>query len=284
MNPTDLQQILSATNYREFIKRMLESRAPAGRKPNYSALARRAGFSSRSFPRDVVMGKKRIVLSSLGAFSKGLGLKGDTKTYFHLLVALDEPEVNEQGWDREVIHSRLDRLRSKLLARRADASRKQPNPFYEKPEWMDIYASLGTVENGASIDEVAKRSGLTTSACAAALSELEKREVVAFDPDRQRYLPRSLNLVFEQMGKDQFFKNFYMQTLAEARSQAEKNFAAVDRLFFNSVLSIKEERLAEFQKDLRDVLFKYVEEFEAPDGDHVAKLSVALWPTGGMNK
>ena len=262
--------ILDARDYREFILRVLEAGGQG--RPNFAEVARRAGFASRSFPRDVVVGTKRLTLRSLAPFARGLRLNGELRQYFELLVACTEPQVNQNKLSATTIDQRLARLKQKIL------TQTQPHtiePFYEFSEWLDLYAASGT---GATAETIALRSQVPLERCRLHLPELVRRGLLSEDSATGKFSPCAPNLVFDRLGKDHSFRAHYFASLTEARGRAEREFDSPENLFLNSSFSIAQDRVVEFRQELRSVLLKYVEEFEDGKGDRLAKLTVAFWP------
>src|SRR5271156_3519556 len=82
-------ELSDSADSRDFLKSAFAIWQRTGKPMSYGSFARRAGLSSRSFPRDVMMGEKRVTTRSLPGFVRALGLKGDLKILFSLLVARD---------------------------------------------------------------------------------------------------------------------------------------------------------------------------------------------------
>src|SRR5262245_16374422 len=84
------RDIIMARDYRGFLKAVIAARAGQSGRVNYSALSRRAGFSSRGYLKEVLDGKKRVVPGSLPKFVKLFRLNRNLTTLFTILVALEE--------------------------------------------------------------------------------------------------------------------------------------------------------------------------------------------------
>ncbi len=272
-----MQVLLSSENYRDFLKRAFELEKARSGAFSYAGFARKAGISSRSFPRDVVLGQKRLTLSSLPGFCRALGLKGDAKTLFSLLVSLEEPEVRSPSLSREQVQDRILKLRSRMRSKdRFPEAAKDTPPFYRNDNWVEIYASLGRVNEGETIEGVARRSGLASKTCAEALARMELDGIVSRKGDR--YFAQEQHLAFAKLVGDEFFKTSYLRALSHARASADRSFNAEDRLFFQSVFSVSRERMPQFKNELRELLLKFVDHAEKPDGGGLARLCVGLFP------
>lgn len=83
---------------------------------SYAEFARRAGFSSRAFARELLIGKRRITASTFAQIAKALGLKGAWKDYFQTLVMIEEPTFRKaHETSQEEAQIRLNRLRKNCL-------------------------------------------------------------------------------------------------------------------------------------------------------------------------
>src|SRR5665811_1170883 len=87
---TAVLELAKCSSYREFLIKALEHRVRLNAPLSYARLATLAGFSARSFPRDVILGKKRLTLSSASRFGEALGLKNPLANHFKLLVQREE--------------------------------------------------------------------------------------------------------------------------------------------------------------------------------------------------
>ena len=148
-----LEILTSAEDYRSFLGKALGPSAREGRV-SYASFARKAGFASRSYPRDVISGRRRITTKTLHAFVRGFGLSGDAKAYFTWLVALNEPEVNTQGLDVAEIREKLTRLKSRLGKRAVDLPANRAEALFRSAQWLEVYASLGTLEEGSDLARI----------------------------------------------------------------------------------------------------------------------------------
>jgi uncharacterized protein (TIGR02147 family) len=277
-----VQALLGSENYREFLKRAFELEKARGPGFSYAAFARKAGISSRSFPRDVVLGQKRLTLSSLPGFCRALGLKGEAKNLFHLLVSLEEPEVRSPSLSEEQVRDRILKLRSRMRSKQRFPHAEQAAPaFYRHEHWGEIYVSLGRVDRGETLAGVARRSGLPAKTCAEALERMVAEGLVARQGSGEsaRFVPQEQHLAFAKLVGDEYFKTTFMRTLSHARASADKAFRAEDRLFFQSVFSVSRARMPQFKQELRELLLKFVDHAEAPEGDGLAKLVLGLFPS-----
>lgn len=271
-----LEGLLRAGSYREFLSHLMRH-PERGRPISYAELARRAGFSSRSFPADVISGHRRVTAASLPQFIRGLNLKGDLRNYFSLLVALEEPDVNPDRLSIGEIEKALLKLRSRLEARAVQPQSMTPSRVYGSEHWIDVYASLGRPEIGSTVADVAARTKLSMKICEDALKGMATNGAVVFKSDVGRYFTISPHLVFDRLGGETYFQKHYLATLAKmSRHASGAAFKDPTNWFFTSVFSIDKKRASEFKDRLRQLVLEFVESSEEPDGDSLAKLAIGF--------
>ena len=270
-----MKTVFDATNYRQFIQLRLSE---GQKKANYAALSRRAGFLSRSYPRDVVSGKRRITASSLSQFNEGLQLKGDLRAYFETLVAIDEPDAVPQlsrKTENSELKTRLIKIKSRLLRKKIE-KKDATNLFRIYRKWLEIYAILGTIEKGRSLIEIARAVKTSEKTCKEVLHHMTTQGVAQYDETSDRYFPTQSHLVISDMGGSAFVKQYFSESLAQVNQWAQTAFDSQDRLFWNSVFSIDSKRATEFKNQLRDLIIRFVDQSESPDGDAVARVIIGF--------
>jgi hypothetical protein len=275
-----MSELLSATDYRDFIARSLQASGKGTRRLSSAEFARRAGFSSRSYPADVIKGYRRITPATLPQFIKGMKLRGALKSYFTLLVARDEDDINVEHLAAAEITRRLERLRERIAeaGQPADAI---PARFYEQRGWLEVFASLGTYEEGASLAEIVARTGFTQSECERILAGMVAGGAAHTDAQGTRYRACSCHVVFEKLGVEKAFQKHFLESLNQARHVARGNgFRSPENFFCSSVFSVKKHRVLELKNRLRELMIEFADTHEDATGDGIAKLCVSLQVPG----
>jgi hypothetical protein len=137
---------------------------------------------------------------------------------------------------------------------------------------------MGTPEAGTALPQIATRASLTEAVCLSVLQQMLEQKVARHEPATGHYHPRQLRLDLTDSGKDRYFKWHFEQTLAEAAREARAEFNTPDRLFFESVFTVDRTRAPQFKKALRDLLLRFVDQVENPEGDTLGKLLVSFGP------
>jgi hypothetical protein len=272
IDSTALRALLGAPSYREFARAWIEERSRI-RRFGYADIARIGKFASRSFPRDVIRGSKRLTPRSLEKFVVGLGLRGDLAEYFRALVEKEEAECRTAGATLERIEKQTAGIRARLAKRASTTSIPNEEAIFEE-DFPRIYASLGSSESGATVGEIARRSGLPTRNLREAISRLVDRRVIIQRGIRYSAAEGHLNIEGLR-GKGAFQKRFARNT-RRAIDSLETKLASDSCLFLTSTYSVRSGELPVLKEELRRILQKYVDGAECAEGDRVVELTVSM--------
>lgn len=278
MNPssTPSQKLLAAKDYRKFIRELLDEKSRR-KKINFSELSRRAGFSSRSFLKEVLDGKKQLTLSSADRVKKALGLSGLWATYFETLVSM---ELTETRSEKSIeLTGRLDKMRARLEKqserKTLKTSAKQNDTLFNDAKIGEVYASLGTPQKGANLEEVMSRCGLAPEACQTVLNRLSREGLIEKRDLRYYVLDASLDIF--GLGDRATFQRFYLEALKRLEHRAQKGLVSEQEFFTHSVFCIEEKRMPELKSRLKKLLVEFLDESQNDDGDRTAKLTLGLY-------
>lgn len=270
MNPIWIKQVAECENYRDLLKLQLSQ--PTGKKPkSWAGLAKSAGFSSKSFLRDMLAGKKRLTARSLPKVIKAFKLEGDVQVLFEYLVKREEEDIRQASETESFIKKQLSKTRRRIL------NQGQPQThtkIYEIPMLIDVYAALGSTTNGVTVESVAKKTKFSITQIHNCLATLIDYELVR--KTGVRYLPTENHLIFNKLGSEDAFKSFYEALLHEALGATGDRFKSEQDLFFASVLSVKKTQLPEIRHALRNTLLRFIDENEDEDGESLVHLSTTL--------
>lgn len=187
--------LASAGNYREFLKIYFRETGIS-----YAEAARRGGFSSRSYPRDVTEGRRRLTAKSLPSLLRGLRLESNLSRVFQLLYFAEHPEEHPEALSSSTIDARLkkDRLRA-MRSSRGPIRIKAALPDLKHARnadllgtsagLTDVIAALGAMEEGATLEEIQQRTGLSKTTLTCALDTLVREGVANYRGESRRYFP-----------------------------------------------------------------------------------------------
>jgi uncharacterized protein (TIGR02147 family) len=271
--------MLRARDYREFLALCFEALKAKNKGMSYSLLARRAGFSARSYTREIMTGKKPVTTKSFDALASALTLSKDAAAYLRLLLALEIDAFNPKQFSRAEIEGLLRRQRSKIEKRSENRKLRPKNgDAFGIEDWPLVFASLGSWESGVSLSEISTRTGLAISHCELMLREMINHEIVHHEVISGRYIPKNQHLLFEKLAADKRLQDFFLRDLRKLQTRASERFDRADHLFFDSTFSILEERLAELRKVLWSTLVEFVDDQEDSTGGKIVTLLAALVP------
>jgi uncharacterized protein (TIGR02147 family) len=279
--PEFARVLVRSADYRSFLKVYFAAPTSGGVARTYSKLARKAGFSARSYPRAVVTGQRRLGPKALARFAAALELPTSLRRYFTLLVYLEEPDTNFEGLPVERISRELTSIRRETERKSHDARETYFAPeeqlqIFDIPGGPEILASLGSPEKGATIPEVCRRTGLSEPAVRQGLFLLQRAGLGKRIEGTSRYTAIALHLVVKPRAREKFFREFYLRALQELPARAVRDFEREECLFFNSVYLVRESALPRLKKELRELLLRYVDGAEESEGDRLVRLIAAL--------
>ena len=122
--------VFSFLDHREFLRSWYDWKKAATRGFSYRSFARKAGFSSMSFLRDVIEGRRNISEDSVEKFVTAIGLVEDAADYFRELVRYNREQDSEK-------RSQLFRRLLLLQARREFSPVRQAQARYYS-DWVNI--------------------------------------------------------------------------------------------------------------------------------------------------
>jgi len=105
-----------------------------------------------------------------------------------------------------------------------------------------------------------------------------EKGLVDYDQDLMIYRTNQQHLFFEKLGSNDDFKKYFNHLMSGLNKSAQQHFNREDALYFASTVSIRKERMKEFNSRLRDLLSNFVEDIDHSKGDRVAHLACAFQP------
>ena len=221
-----------------------------------------------------MLGKKKLSLRSCKQFAEALKLKGDLRTYFELLVEIDDTsEVLKKAQLRDKLAKTAHRLQAKSKPIRK-TSPSQLSDIFKDPTWIELYAALGSPEKGASLQDISQRTGISESNCQDYLWQMEKVNLLS--KIENRFFQNVNHQIFDKLDQDPIFFKWFHKSLNESKKLAQKDFSAKGSLFFSSIFSVDSAAMPTLRNELREIILKYVDESETPEGDKLARLTISF--------
>jgi len=250
------RDLFESQTYRKFIERWLEFREQQKHPLSYADISRRAGFASRSFPRDVLLGKKRLTIASLYPMIRGLGLFGDFASFFKLLIEAEHPDCRTGKISDEQILRRLQHFRSRTNKQFLSSLRDPKTTVNTKLALFQVFASLGN-ESGATIKDIIKRSGLPKYDVTKMLQILTTSGAIQQDGTRWKANLGHLNAT--GLEKSDGFEKIFKEAHSSALTALPHLFGTEEALYFVTCFSVNQYKLPEIKSRLRALLLEYAE-------------------------
>lgn len=281
-DPVFKNQLLLAPSYRDFLK-LFFNREKAARNPkkiSYAEFALRSNFASKSYMNDVIAGRKRL---TPGAFDKvvlGLGLTATWADYLKSLAALEEDEFCSVKKDRAYYQNQVLKLKKQILrslsSKEIPSQDRQAQKVFLTPEFPQIYASLGDVGIGESLEGILKKSRLPEKQVSQALNELESIGILRFDSKNQRYIPLSVSIEAYGLKSSDFFKNDFFRAMDKAKSRFKTQANTQEALFMTQSFSLDSRQLTLLRAQLAQVIESFAAQSETAEGDCIAEICISL--------
>jgi hypothetical protein len=155
------------------------------------------------------------------------------------------------------------------------SSKKKMNSLPEHKNWDKVFASLGSLEKGSSLKEIASRCAYPPEACTEVLQGLIQAGAVRFDETKKKFYPLALQSIFEDRTQNtiDYLTQSFEEVAKSVAGQYERTDLALYRLF---VFSSKSDRYPELRERLKQLVIEFAEEAEVPEGDQVMRLMVSF--------
>ncbi len=243
----------------------------------YAEVARRAGFSSRSYPRDVTVGRRRLTGKALPRLIKGLRLERDQELLLRALFYSENPSEHpdlrpRERWREQVVRAR-ERLRRGPL-RKVPVAANLDSAHSLLPRdggaLFELVAALGDPGHGSTLEELRGRTGQEPIQMVRLLERLVRVGLVRYSGDERRYAPTAAHLDLSGLPQNEIVREAFLQASRKAVQAAEAQFSKEDALFLTSSVAIPKSRLAQLKQELRKTMLRFIDSaVEPPDNPEV---------------
>lgn len=277
----ELEGLLAIKSPHEFLSFIFEIKKLQDKNINYAQLARKTGLSSRSYVRELLTGKKSLNSKSAHLLSKALGLKSDIFQLFNSLFLLSS--LKKGSAEYESLLASTKKVKCKIKNKIKGTKTDNSYPF--KINYFSlVYASLGTPENGSSVEQISKRSGLKLNVVQVTLKELESLDLVKQDPKSKQWKPINIQLFYERMPSGSFFHQHFEKRLTESQKAARELFHTEEALFWEGTFSVSSKDIPKFRVELKEFFEDFIQNSESPEGEEVVSLTSSFFSLTKLNK
>lgn len=262
--------LLESGSHSEFLLAAFEAIQLLNPHFNYSSVALQTGFT-RSYIRQVVLGKKKLTLRALEPIAKAFKLEADLEKYFQTLYRLDLARETAQGTLVKKLSGELAILRKSLTTKK-----KSESKHLTSVHWPRVYASLGSEETGSTLPEILERSKVKKEEVLHVLTELEENNLVRI-AGGNRYFPVCNHI---DLGKNFSYKKIFLHNYELLGKKAESDFTKKEDLFFSSVTCVRQEDLPELKAQFRELLLQFIDRSEIATGSTTVTFLAGLFENG----
>lgn len=273
LSQDNIAKILSANDYRSFIKFFIEEESKLKRF-GFSDIARQGGFAARSFPRDVALGQKRITLNSLPKIIKGLGLTSDLAEYFRILVELAHTDCRMKDVSELKLQQSLEGIRLRL-SEKNEVVLENKSLAYKARNAPQIYAALGNKNRGSTVKEIQTRTNLSEEEIFETLGYMLELKLI--EKRQGRFFLKENHIQLQGLKTNEFFKKHFTHLCEKSIRAANAKFNSDEALFLSSAFSVRKSDLPQLKNELRQLLHRYIDAAEKDEGDKVVQLMAGMF-------
>ncbi len=275
------RKLLETDSYRKFLALFFrpnpEWKWP--RKLTYQEFATRAGFSSKSFMADIIANRKRLTPSSFEKTVTGLKISPRWAEYLKCLVANEEKAFLTPKYSQDYYSKKISELKIKIKNKSERKPQIGNSPLMEvllQPYFPEVYAGLGTVEEGSTMRQLQARTRLDDKALEKILLELEKVGIVKSFPKTGRYVPVPSAIEAEKLNDAILFETDFIRALQKAQVRFKTQAHSGESLFMTQTFSVKKSKLAKLRNSLAQVIIEFADDAEAAEGDAIAEICIGF--------
>lgn len=275
-------QLLEAASYREFIKLFFhrDKSIVKPKKLTFGEFAKRSNFASKAYLNDIIAGRKRITPGAFDKVVAGLRLNSLWAKYLRCLVSLEESKFHTA--DRGQDYYRAQRLKAKDQIQRGRSVRAlrenqlEAQRIFLRPDFPEIYASLGDLGTGETLEGISRKTRLPIDSLKVALAELESIGLLHYDPSKQRYVPLSVGVEAYGLKDTSAFKSDFFRSLDKVKQRFTKQAPSENSLFMTQSFSVSSRQLNNLRKQLAEIVENFAAQAEDSDGDCVAEVCIGF--------
>ena len=266
-----LSKLLKAQDYLEFLKLHIKELEELKGRGVKAALSRKAGFASRSYLSEVISGKKGLSRDTMKKLKSSLKLQGTLGKYFELLVISSHPNIDPKISPAS-IPAKLKLLKAELL----DSSRPAPaRSHLNLPELFQIYAALGSREDGADIEAIKKRLKAPESKIRKSLNIMLTEGWIRQEENRFYVLN---SIVDDYPHQDDLALSKMIKKVTHTINRQSDELVRDKRnLNYYCAFSMDHSELPQLKKALHEAITDILDQYQVDEGDCVEQIYLSLF-------
>lgn len=256
-----VRQLALAETCHEFLATAVHALEQAHGRGVKAKISRAAGFHSRSYITEVLSGKKGLSRDSAARLRGALKLPSAAGKLFECLA--NDPK-----------NPKLNNLRLEL-ANYTPKAREVAQSNLREPEVFQVYAALGTETEGASLEEILRRTQLSELAAKSGLSALMASEAAVEKEGRFYALSSKADCLAS--ADDQSVAEMVQKVCAGIQKNRQSIVADSRNLNIYSAFSVRLAKIPELKKSLEKAVMDVLDEYQDDSGDCIEQVFVSLF-------
>jgi uncharacterized protein (TIGR02147 family) len=257
------KDLLNCNDPLQFLKVYLNFKNSEIGRGAQSSLSRNCGFKSRSYLNEILKGKKAVSKITLSKLKRGLKLPIELIQYFEHLVNYNQSNNIPDGSSESLKH-----LRNQLEHQLSYNPSKDFN--LTQPEVFQVYAGLGSIQDGSTIDEIRLKTGLSLENVEQYLKILCK-EGLALEREKKYYPLISKVDKLSQINNHEMIQMIQKVSIHLAK-KSKKQVHVLNELNLYFALSLDSNKMNNFKESLKLAVLKVLDEFQDDKGDKVVQV------------
>ncbi len=270
------QALLDSSSGSEFLRRAEHVLKNSEPDFSYSGFARRAGFSARSYVREVFQGKKSLSIKALSPFAQAFGFNREERELMRSLFALENPDFIP-ALPLEKARAQIEK---KKRANEIKGQRKQyaepirmPSPTHQKTlkYWPLVFAALGIEKTTHGL---VMKLGLAPKLVTMTLQSMQAAGLVQELQGEWSVVHRHVLLDPNLHGE--MIRDHFQDVVQKSIRKSRKNFSDSEQLYYVASFGVRKERLPELKLQLIETLTRFMESCDDGREDEIVSLAVSL--------
>jgi len=282
---------MKSDTYTEFLERYLEGSESLNiKKIAQAELARRCDFSSRSLPRELILGKRALSHANLLKLEKGMKLPIDMRDLFRLLVSKKELKLNLADGTNSEKDKKIKKIRKQIEKKyganilKNESSSLKDIMGLRYP--LQIYASLNVQAHGSTLEDIYNLTNIPKSVLKKDLKIMEKLKLVKYSEDHDSYSCDENLLFIRSHLSDVLFRNIFQRSFRRILAFLNQDYDKKDSSIYSNVLNFRAKRsdLPLIKNKLHESLSSIMSEFDNDEGEEVLSISLFSCPEKYFHK
>lgn len=270
------QALIESHSGSDFLKRAEHVLKQSEPDFSYSAFAKQAGFSARSYVREVFQGKKPLSVKAFSPFAQAFGFNREERELMRSLFVLDNPDFAPA--------LPLEKARALIARKRRVAELKNQRKQLAHPigdltltqrkqlkHWPKIFAGLG-IESRP--EQLAEKLRIALPSLLQTLDAMKNAGLVQVRAGQWSVIDRHVMLDPEL--HREMIRGHFHEVSKKSIQKSQDSFADPEQLYYVASFGVQKSRLPELKSQLIETLTRFMESCDDGREDEIVSLAVSL--------